>query len=208
SQATHNAIALGRRVKFLVSRAIWHKIRETWSHSEWLASFPRWSGGFLQMMHDPLMQRINDFGPATIFAKELRAQSGRNFLSAPFALFNILVMPLAIMLDVTPFVQILIVLWNFGFILNQILTVHGLNTYLEGAGFYRVPALAGGLIAAAVPRLVPSLQPFTPGLVILGFLLGGFHIGLGRWLFTRVRDVILFGPQLVLQSLGQMVRQS
>src|SRR5436309_11999000 len=196
SQATHNAIALGRRVKFLLSRAIWHKTRETWSHSEWLASFPRWSGGYLQMMHDPIMQRVNDFGPQSVFAKELRANSGKNFLSAPFALLNILFMPLAIMLDVTPFVQILILLWNFGFVMNQILTVHGLNTYLESSGFYRIPAALGAVMAGAVPLFAPRLWPYAPGLIILGCLTGGFLVGLSRWLYTRVRDIILFGPQL------------
>lgn len=208
SQTAHNAIALGHRVKFLHSRAFWHKIRETWSHSEWLASFPRWSGGYLQMMHDPLMQRINDFGPKSIFAKEVRANSGRNFLSAPFALLNILLMPLAIMLDVTPFVQILIVLWNFGFIMNQVLTLHGLNTYLESSGFYRIPAVTGAAIAGLLSLLLPDLQRFAPGLIMLGFLTGGFFVGLSRWFYTRIRDVLLFGPQLVLHTLGQMVRQT
>src|SRR5260221_14348129 len=56
SQAAHNAVALGRRVKFHISQAIWHKIRETWSHSEWLESFPRWSVLYLEMMHDPIIQ--------------------------------------------------------------------------------------------------------------------------------------------------------
>jgi len=112
SQTAHNAMAFGARVKFLLSRAFWHKIRETWSHAEWLASFPRWSGGYLQMMHDPIMQRINDFGSSSVFAKEIRANSGRNFLTAPFALLNILLMPLAILLDLAPFVQILVVLWK------------------------------------------------------------------------------------------------
>jgi hypothetical protein len=208
SQATHNAIALGRRVKFLVSRAIWHKIRETWSHSEWLASFPRWSGGYLQMMHDPLMQRMNDFGALSVFAKEVRANSGRNFLSAPFALLNILFMPLAIMLDITPFIQILVVLWNFGFIMNQILTIHGLNAYLESSGFYRFPALIGAGIAGGLTWLKPGLQPFAPGLIVAGFLVGGFFVGLSRWLYTRVRDILLFGPQLVLHALGQVIRQT
>ena len=208
SQATHNAIALGRRVKFGLSRAFWHKIRETWSHSEWLASFPRWSGGYLQMMHDPIMQRINDLGPLSVFAKEVRANSGRNFLSAPFALLNILFMPLAIMLDVTPFVQILILLWNFGFVMNQILTVHALSTYLESSGFYRVPALLGTITGAALPLWLPQLAPFAPGLIVLGCLAGGFWVGLSRWLYTRIRDLILFGPQLVLHALGQLVRQS
>ena len=207
-QTAHNSMALGRRVKFLLSTAFWHKIRETWSHSEWLASFPRWSGGYLQMMHDPLMQRIVDFGPQSVFAKEVRANSGRNFLSAPFALLNILLLPLAIMLDVTPFIQILILLWNFGFIMNQILTVHGLNSYLEGAGFYRIPALAGALIAGTLPLVFPRLVPYAPGVILLGTLAGGFLVGLSRWLYTRVRDIILFGPQLVLHALGQVVRQS
>jgi hypothetical protein len=208
SQAAHNAIALGHRVKFLVSTAMWHKIRETWSHAEWLASFPRWSGGYLQMMHDPLMQKVNDFGPASVFAKEVRANSGRNFLSAPFALFNILLMPLAIMLDLTPFVQILIVLWNFGFVMNQILTVHGLNTYLESSGFQRFPALLGGLAGGAWAYSSQALRPVAPALILGGFLTGGFFVGLSRWLYTRLRDMLLFGPQLVLHALGQVVRQT
>jgi hypothetical protein len=154
------------------------------------------------MMHDPIMQRINDFGPTSVFAKEIRANSGRNFLTAPFALLNIALMPLAIILDVTPFIEILVVLWNFGFVMNQILTVHGLNVYLESSGFSRVPALVGTLLAGTVSVLVPDLTPFTPALLIGGFLAGGFIVGLGRWLSTRIRDIVLFGPQLVLHALG------
>jgi len=208
SQAAHNAIALGQRVKFRLSTALWHKIRETWSHSEWLASFPRWSGGYIQMMHDPLMQRINDFGPLSIFAKEVRANSGRVYLTAIFALASVLLMPLAIILDLTPFVQILVVLWNFGFVMNQVLTVHGLLTYLEGSGFYPGPACLGAAAAAALVALNPSLAPLASGLVVLGFLGGGFLTGLSRWLYTRLRDILLFGPQLILHALGQFVRQS
>src|SRR5207237_8045794 len=76
SQAAHNAIGLGQRVKFGLSEAIWHKIRETWSHSEWSASFPSCSGRCLQMMQDPIMPRINDLVPQEIFAKEVVANSG------------------------------------------------------------------------------------------------------------------------------------
>src|SRR5262249_12344138 len=147
TQTAHNAIALGSPVRFGQSKTIWHKMRETWSHAEWFAAFPRWSGGFLQMMQDPIMQQINDFGPPSVFAKEIRASSGRSFLSAPFALLNILLMPLAIICDTSPFVQILIVLWNFGFIMNQVLTIHGLMAYLESTGFYRAPALVGAVLA-------------------------------------------------------------
>jgi len=208
SQTAHNAMAFGARVKFLLSRAFWHKIRETWSHAEWLASFPRWSGGYLQMMHDPIMQRINDFGSSSVFAKEIRANSGRNFLTAPFALLNILLMPLAILLDLAPFVQILVVLWNFGFLMNQVLTLHGLNTYLESGVFYRVPALLVAGAAGLAAYFAPGLQAFAPGFIALGFLCGGFIVGLNRWLYSRVRDIVLFGPQLVLHALGQCVRQS
>ncbi|MBI3417689.1 MAG: hypothetical protein HY043_20545, partial [Verrucomicrobia bacterium] len=208
SQTAHNAIALGHRVKFLLSHTMWHKIRETWSHTEWLSAFPRWSGGFMQMMHDPVMQQINDFGPLSIFAKEVRANSGRYFLTAIFALASILLMPFAIILDIAPFVQILIVLWNFGFIMNQVLTMHGLQTYLEGSGFRRVPALAGAVGAGLLCLALKNLQPLAPGLIILGLLLGGFIVGFSRWFYCRLRDVILFGPQLILHALGQLMRQS
>src|SRR5204862_362185 len=48
----------------------------------------------------------------------------------------------------------------------------------------------------------------APALMILGALTGGFAVGLSRWLYTRVRDLLLFGPQLVLHALGQVFRQS
>jgi hypothetical protein len=207
-QGMNTALGLGYRPRFSVSRAIWHKIRETWSHAEWLASFPRWAGGYFQMLHDPLMQRIYDFGPQPVFAREIRSHSGRHFLSAPLALLNILLMPLAIIFDVSPFVQTLVILWNCGFILNQILTVHALDMYLESSGFYRAPALIGAGVMAAVSWLTPASRPFAPGLVLAGFLTGGLFVGISRWLSTRLRDLLLFGPQLVLQTLSQTVRLS
>ena len=208
SQAAHNAIALGERARFGVSKAMWHKLRETWSHSEWLASFPRWAGGYLQMMHDPLMQQINDFGPVSVFCKEVRANSGRIYMTSIFALFSVMLMPLAIILDLTPFVQILVILWNFGFVMNQVLTLHGLVAHLDAAGFSAVTALAGGALAAGMAALHPPLAPSLTGLAILGFLAGGFLSGLSRWLSTRLRDMILFGPQLILHALGQCIRQT
>src|SRR5260221_8385348 len=53
SQAAHNAIALGERARFGVSKAISHKLRETCSHSEWLAPFPRPARGCLRMILHP-----------------------------------------------------------------------------------------------------------------------------------------------------------
>lgn len=208
TQAAHNAIALGIRPKFEVSRAFWHKLRETWSHAEWFSAFTRWSGGFLQMMHDPMMQRVNDDGPLSPLAKELRANNGRFYLSAPFAMLNILLMPLAIILGVSPFIQILVVLWNFGFVLNQVLTLHGLVASLEATGFYRGMALAGAALASALSAALPGWNPWAPALIAGGFMAGGFAPGLGRWLYDRGRDILLFGPQLVIHALGQFVRQS
>ena len=152
TQATHNAIALGYQVKFALSRAIWHKVRESWSHADWFAAFPRWAGGYLQMMQDPLMQRINEDGPLTVFAKEVRANNGRFFLIVPFAIFNILFMPLAIIWGVSPFVQILVILWNVGFIMNQVLTALGLVACLEASGFSRTTSLRRGLLAGVARR--------------------------------------------------------
>jgi hypothetical protein len=208
SQAAHNLVALGARVRFRLSRAFWHKIRESWSHAEWLTSFPRWSGGYLQMMQDGLMQRINDFGPLSVFARELRASSGRAYLTAPFALFNILFLPLAILLDVTPFVQILIVLWNFGFVMNQVLTLHGLNVYLDSTGHSRFGAFTGLILSGLSLAVIPELRDYAAGIVLLSAFLGGFWSGLSRWAYTRLRDILLFGPQLILHGLGQVLRQS
>jgi hypothetical protein len=117
-------------------------------------------------------------------------------------------MPLAILLDVAPFVQILILLWNLGFVVNQVLTLHGLQIFLEAGGFHRATALAGLLATASLTSICPSLLPLAPGLLVLGCLAGGFVTGLGRWLVTRLRDILLFGPQLVLHALSQMLRQS
>jgi hypothetical protein len=49
---------------------------------------------------------------------------------------------------------------------------------------------------------------FGVPLLVLGFLSGGFAMGAGRWLYYRGRDVVIFGPQLVIHTLGQIVRQS
>jgi hypothetical protein len=203
TQAAHSALALGYQIKFHRSQTLWHKIRESWSHAEWFAAFPRWSGGYLQMMLDPMMQRINDEGPLPVFAKEIRANGGRFFLSAPSALFSILAMPLAIICDVSPFVQVLILLWNLGFVMNQVLTALGLVASLESTGFNRIAAVAGTVCAGLVASNVAGLASFTIPVWVLGFLVGGFAMGLGRWLYFRGRDMILFGPQLVIHALGK-----
>jgi hypothetical protein len=92
--------------------------------------------------------------------------------------------------------------------MNQVLTLHGLNVYLESSGFRRGLGLVGAA-AGALIGLVPGLSPAWIAIGSpLGALYGGFFIPFHRWLFTRVRDAILFGPQLVLHTLGQIMRQT
>src|SRR5204862_5152074 len=136
--------------------------------------------GYLQMMLDPMMQRINDEGPLPVFAKEIRANCGRFFLSAPSALFSILAMPLAIIWNVSPFVQIIILLWNLGFVMNQVLTALGLVACLESTGFNRVSAVPGAACAGVAVATVVGWSSFAAPLVVLGLLAGGFALGLGR----------------------------
>ena len=208
TQATHSAIALGETVKFRQSEAFWHKLRETWSHAEWFTAFPRWSGGFLQMMFDPIMQRIADMGPLSVFAKEVRANGGRFFLSTPLALLNLCIMPLAIVLDVSPFIGILVILWHLGFLVNQSFAFHGLLVYLERAGFSKITACIGAFAAWSISTGGgPLLQACTPALMVLGFLVGGYAASLGRWFYDRARDLLLFGPQLVAYAAAQILRQ-
>jgi len=92
--------------------------------------------------------------------------------------------------------------------MNQVLTALGLVACLESTGFNRIAAVAGGACAGIVASLIGGVTPFAAPLSGLGFLAGGFVMGLGRWLYCRGRDIILFGPQLVIHALGQVVRQS
>jgi hypothetical protein len=212
TQAAHNAIALGTRVRFGLSRAFWHKIRECWSHAEWLAAFPRWSGGFVQLLHDPLMQRLVDSGPLSIFAREVRMNGGRFYLGAPFALLNILILPISVLGDFSPFVEILAWLWLLGLVMSQVLTLNGLVARIDAHGFRLSHALFGllpGVLAGTALAVEwPDTLSAAPLLPAVCFILGGFATPALRWLSERGRDLLLFGPQLVIHVLGQLIRQS
>ncbi|MBU1147535.1 MAG: hypothetical protein KKD11_04215, partial [Candidatus Omnitrophica bacterium] len=183
-QAAHTAIALGLKPKMHRSKAFWHKVRESYSHTSWFSAYPRWSGGFLQKCRDLLMIKIHELGPSSIFAKEVKRSGGRFFISAPFALINIAIMPLAIFFGLTPFVGINLIFWLIGFVFNQVLTIHGLNAYIEAAGYNYATGFLGGVAAFIFTGSIP--------LAILAFVAGGFIIGLGRWISVRFRDMILF----------------
>src|SRR6185369_6062803 len=98
--------------------------------------------------------------------------------------------------DVSPFVQILILLWNLGLVMNQVLTALGFIACLEATGFNRLTGLVGVLGAGILVGTNTTLVPFGLPLLLAGFLGGGFVLGSGRWLYYRGRDLVLFGPQL------------
>ncbi|MFH2144505.1 MAG: hypothetical protein ABII75_00535 [Candidatus Omnitrophota bacterium] len=199
-QEARMKIGLGISPRFGRSRAIWTKQRESWSHAAWCSAFPRWSGGFPQKVFDKTMQNISELGPLSVFAKEIRANSSRFFLTAPWALLGIVIYPLAILAGVSPFVGIMLVFWYTSLLFNQILTVHGLVHYLEGSGFTKWMAVVGALLA--------YLFGLNASGIIIGYLIGGFIIGLGRWLFNRGTDALVFASQTVVHSLGQFIRQT
>ena len=200
-QAGETQIGLGRIPKMHVSKAFWHKIRETFTHAEWFTAFPRWSGGLMQMNYDIIMQRATFFGPFSVFAKEVRQLGGDFFTSSPFALLNILIMPLAVWGGFSPFYGILLGFWLAGFIFTNILMLHGLVAYLEGSGFNMITASILGL---AIGTLTSWSIPF----VAIGFVIGGFIVGLSKWLISRPRDMILFPLQLVVHAYAQIKNAS
>ncbi len=203
-QQAHTVIGLGGTPRFAQSKAFWHKIRETYAQHEWMAAFPRWSGGFPQLMMDKMMQKIQDYGPQSIFAKEIRDNGGRFFLTAPHGILFILLIPIAIKFGFLPFIGVNLVFAILGGMFNQVLTFNGLIAYLEAHEFYTKTAVVFALVAAAIVGIFGG----DPVSVYLAFLAGGFIIGLSRWLSNRPRDFLLFATQQMIHLLGQAARQS
>ncbi|MFA7114137.1 MAG: DUF6531 domain-containing protein, partial [Candidatus Omnitrophota bacterium] len=201
-EGTHSQIGLGRKPVFRLGKAFWHKIRESYSHISWFSAYPRWSGGYIQARDDYLMQTIHDYGPMSVYSKDIRRNGGRFFLTVRFAFLNIAIMALAVIFDLSPFSGILLIFWVMSLIFNQILTLHGLNSYLEASGFNRIFALIGfvtaGLLSANIWFAVLCAIP------------SGFIAGIGRWLSGRVRDTLLFSIQLLVYCLSQslFIRQT
>ncbi|MBF0533254.1 MAG: hypothetical protein HQL23_09220, partial [Candidatus Omnitrophica bacterium] len=205
-QIMHTVIALGGNAKISQGQAFWHKIRESATVNDWFAAMPRWSGGFPQKKLDPIMQNVFDFGPMSIFSKEIRDNNGRFFLSAPFAFMFIVTYPVAIIYGFLPFVGVMIVLAWLGLCFNQILTLNGLIAYMEAYGFNRPLAVAfgaGAILLACFTSI--SIAPMAMPLIMM---FGGFLEGITRWLSTRLRDMIMFPTLLLCHVLGQTIRQS
>ncbi|MCR4338069.1 MAG: hypothetical protein NUV91_09730, partial [Candidatus Omnitrophica bacterium] len=194
-QLSHTQIAMGRNPRFAAGKTFWTKFREAYSHKEWMAAYPRWSGGSIQAGNDYLTQQLEDYGPRSFAAKEVRRNGGRFFWSARFGFFNIFMGIIAVVLNLSPFAGILVAFWAIGAVFNQVLTLHGLVAYMRGKGFNHLTALIG-LVAGF----------FLTGNVLWAVLagnLGGFIVAAGAWLAGRVRDMHLFPPQLVIHTFAQ-----
>jgi len=212
-QAARAQIGFGVIPRFLQSKSKAHKLRETESQRYWWGAFIRWSGGFLQKAKDLIMQRIHDYGPFSVFLKEVRRGAGRFFLSAPFALFNIALMALLVRYNLMPFIGINLAFWLIGIILNQILTAHGGIAYQKGAGFNYIAGYIPGMIVASIVLSWTGLDANTAfnlalPLAVIAFIISGFAVGTSRWLTTRFRDMIGLAMLQIVHVTGQFVRQT
>ncbi|MFH1282160.1 MAG: MFS transporter [bacterium] len=204
-QLMHAFLGHGRDPKVTYSKALWQKLREAWSHIAWpKAAYPRWSGGALQYLDDYLMQLINEFGPLSIYSKSVRRQGARFFLIARYATFAVSMSSVAILFNLSSFIGIVVGFWVVGFMLNQVLKIHGLVAYLEATGFNEAFGFGGGIAALALVTHLTGLgimacMPYAA----LGFIIGGFIIGLGKWLAGIPRDFLSFGYQFFINTLAQ-----
>ncbi|MEI8012819.1 MAG: hypothetical protein WCI27_10155, partial [Candidatus Omnitrophota bacterium] len=199
-QTIHTMIALGGRPRIARSRAFWHKIRESYSYLEWFSAFPRWSGGWVQLANDPMLQKIQDEGPQSIYAKDFSDNSGRFFYTAPHGLLFSFFVPIAIIYGFFPFVGVNVVFALLGTMFNQVLTFNGLLAYMEAHGFHQKFAIPAAVLAGIVTG--------NPAITLIAYMLGGFVVGLFRWLKNRPRDFFLFATQQAVHFWGQMERQT
>ncbi|MFA5388497.1 MAG: hypothetical protein WC312_01935 [Candidatus Omnitrophota bacterium] len=217
-QTSYSQIGLGRSPQYGLSKAMWHKIRETKGLYELVKALPRWSAGLYQTMKDYLMQLINEYGPESIFERDARRNAGRHFIIAPQALLNVLILPLAIIGDWTSFVGINLLYWVLGTMFNQIETLHGLLATLRAAGFsqklgwfgFATGVAAGAIflspLVASMGALVTVLIPFYTGIagfILAGSLPGGFT-GWGKWFSVRVRDMLIFSSRFIVIANAQI----
>ncbi|MBI3314693.1 MAG: hypothetical protein HYZ86_01950, partial [Candidatus Omnitrophica bacterium] len=132
---TRNLVNLGKTPKAAVSRALWFKFRESYALNEWELAPNRWSSGLAQTERDPLMQRINEYGPLSYFDREQRQSAADFYHITPYAFLSLFLTPLLILWGASPFVGVAIHLFALGFILNQILTLHSLAAAIRDSGF-------------------------------------------------------------------------
>ncbi|MBU4590787.1 MAG: hypothetical protein KKG01_07670, partial [Candidatus Omnitrophica bacterium] len=228
-QTAYMQIGLGRIPKYGITKAFGNKLREAHGLYEFIKAHVRWAVGYYQTQADYVMQRIQEYGPESVFERDARRASGLHFLIPIWGLINIIALPLAIMGNFTAFVGINLLFWTLGTVFNQIETGHGLLATLRGAGWVKIsvrtmeiPILAWiGFITGfilgwsiVVPMILPPAAPlvwaaliaFYSGIIsalIFESLPGGFS-GWSNWLSRRVRDMIGASPRFILFAITQI----
>ncbi len=130
--------SMGITPRLLTSRGMHYKLREHSTMMEMVLARPRWSGGGDpgQKGRDILAQRLRDYGSDSIFMREMQRNRARYYLTAPLGMINVTFTPLLIMTGYTPFAGILLLFWVIGIVANQVLTLNGLASYIDRAGFW------------------------------------------------------------------------
>ena len=108
---------------------------------------------YLQMQHDPLDAADQRFWPLLQFFLPGPTAGGISF--RPLRPSTRLLPP-AIILDLTPLHPDPMLLEFRLTVMNQVPTLHGLNTYLEATGFHRLPALSAHRLGGFARRQSPN----------------------------------------------------
>ncbi|RKY86547.1 hypothetical protein DRQ11_08245, partial [candidate division KSB1 bacterium] len=197
--------------QYSTSKALWRKMRETWSHADWFSAFIRWSGGTPQLMSDKDVQETQDLSPLFVDAREVRAQKGKFFTLAKEVLNFIWLLPISSILGFCPFEGMDILLIITGIVLNRVLTFFGLVSDLDRCGFNKVSAIIGSLgtiLFSCFFLHLPFSLPIIMKSAIVGMFLGGFIVGLKTWFKNVIKHSVLFILQPVIHDEGQIERQT
>jgi len=135
-QQFHNLVGLGYTPELALSEALGHKPREQSDYAEWKNAPPRWSGGLVQTMESLLNQQASEFGPESIFEKEVRQTNSDHYLLGPLILLDLFMIPLSVLTDTSPFIGISLLFWIPGLVLNQISTMNSLMLDIRHMGFW------------------------------------------------------------------------
>jgi len=162
----------------------------------------RWSGGLTRHDSDVLRQNIGPFGAQSFFEREARANNAQYFFGSPLAMANVVVMPIAVIKDWSPFTGVNLVFWFLGTFFNQVLTVHGLGALMRLSGMSWFGGLIGTLLATGIAFHALPIAAWSFAIAagtlalaaILGFFTGLSTVGFGRWLEHRLTDPITFAP--------------
>ncbi|OQX85355.1 MAG: hypothetical protein B6D55_07550, partial [Candidatus Omnitrophica bacterium 4484_70.2] len=131
----HNMIALGKvPIEYAVSEALGRKQRESFWKSAGLSAHPRWAGGLLKMHYDPVYQMTHIFGPQALIERIVLLNDNNFYYVTPFAFLNTVLLIVFTLLDILPFTGVIIVLWIFGTLFNQVLCLNGLLANLRARG--------------------------------------------------------------------------